>query len=215
MHSIKLAVGTALAALAVAAPAQAQEAGRWFVHLGPALISPDEGATMTAGGQPLAGADVSIGSRWTVAGEVGYFVTPNIALAAAAGFPPTFKVKTAGTLAGMGTAGEMTGGPAGLLVQYHFNREGRIQPYVGAGTSFLVVFGTKDGLMTGLKAKSAVGTALQAGANVMLGERMGLFIDVKKAWVGTVATGNLGPAPVRAKVNVDPVVANLGLTYSF
>jgi outer membrane protein len=215
MQSMKLAACAALAALAVAAPAQAQDASRWFVHLGPALVSPDEDAAMTAGGQPLAGANVSIDSRWTLEGEIGYFVTPNIAIAVAAGFPPTFKVDTAGTLAGMGTAGKMTGGPAGVLVQYHFNPEGRFQPYVGAGASFLVVFDTDDGLMTELKAKSAVGTALQAGANIMIDDRWGLFVDVKKAWVGTVATGNLGPAPVRAKVDVDPIVTNFGLTYRF
>ena len=215
MQSMKLAISAALAALAFAAPAQAQEASRWFVHLGPALVSPDEDARMTAGGQPVPGANVSIDSRWTVAGEIGYFLTPNIAIALAAGYPPTFKVETAGTMAGMGTAGEMTGGPAGLLLQYHFNSEGRIKPYVGAGASFLVVFGTKDGLMTDLKAKSAVGTALQAGVDIMLDDRMGMFVDVKKAWVGTVATGDMGPAPVRAKVDVNPLVTNVGLTYRF
>jgi outer membrane protein len=215
MTSMKLAIGAALGALAIAAPAQAQEASRWFVHLGPALVSPDESATMTAGGQPLPGANVSIDSRWTVEGEIGYFITPNIAVAVAAGFPPTFKVETAGTLAGMGTAGEMTGGPAGVMLQYHFNRQGRIQPYIGGGASFLVVFGTKDGVMTNLKAKSAIGTALQAGVDVMFDDRLGMFVDVKKAWVGTVATGSMGPAPVRAKVNVDPIVTNVGLTYRF
>jgi outer membrane protein len=178
-------------------------------------VAPDEDATMTAGGGPVPGANVSIGSEWTVAGEVGYFVTPNIAIAVAAGFPPTFKVKASGTLAGLGEAGKMTGGPAGLLVQYHFNPKGRIQPYVGAGAAFLIVFDTEDGVMTELKAKSAVGTAIQAGADIMVSDRVGVFVDVKKAWVGTIATGWLGPAPVRAKVNVDPLVTNFGVTYKF
>lgn len=215
MASKKLAVLAALTVAGLGSTAHAQTTDRWFAHLGPALVAPDESASMTAGGSPVAGANVSIDSRWTVAGELGYYVTPNIAVAVAAGFPPTFKVDTAGTLAGLGTAGKMIGGPAGLLVQYHFNREGRIQPYVGAGASFLVVFGTDDGVLTNLKAKSAVGTALQAGADVMVNDRLGLFIDVKKAWVSTTATGMLGPAPVRAKVNVDPLVTNFGVTYHF
>jgi outer membrane protein W len=49
----------------------------------------------------------------------------------------------------------------------------------------------------------------------MINPRWGAFIDVKKAWVGTLATAFLGPNPVRAKVSIDPIVANFGLTYRF
>jgi len=201
--------------MVICAPAHAETADRWFVHVGPAYVKPQEKTTLQAGGANVPGADVKLDGRWTVAAEVGYYVTPHVAVALAAGLPPTFKVVGAGSLTGMGTAGSMTGGPAGLLVQYHFNREGMIQPYVGAGASFLVVFKTKDGVMSDVSAKSAVGTAIQAGTDVMFTDRVGGFIDIKKAWVGTVATGFLGPTPVRAKVKVDPVVGNVGLTYKF
>ncbi|WP_395672423.1 OmpW family protein [Phenylobacterium sp.] len=215
MTSAKIMAAGAIAAACIAGPAAAQDAGRWFVHAGPAVVQPDESAKMTAGGSPLAGAGVAIGSKWTAEAEVGYFVTPNIALAAAAGYPPTFTVNAAGSIAGVGKIGEMTGGPAGLLVQYHFNREGALQPYVGAGASFLVVFDTKDAALSNLKAKSAVGTALQVGANYWFSERMGAFVDVKKAYVETTATGSLGGAPVRAKVKVDPLVTNFGVAWRF
>jgi outer membrane protein len=207
-----------MAALALALTgtmAHAEDASRWFVHVGPAVVSPYESATLTAGGAPVPGADVSIDARWTVEAEVGRYLTPNVAVALAGGYPPTFTVNASGTIAALGQAGKMTGGPAGLLLQYHFNRNGMIQPYVGAGASFLIVFGTKDGAMSHLRAKSAVGTALQAGADVMVNDRWGGFVDVKKAWVGTVATGDLGPMPIRAKVKVDPLVTNVGVTYHF
>jgi outer membrane protein len=214
MPSIKVAALTALA-ICIASPASAQEAGRWFAHLGPAMLALDESARMTAGGAPVPGATVTIDDRWTVEGELGYFVTPNIAISAAAGFPPRFDVKAAGTIAGLGKAGEMVGGPGGLLVQYHFNRQGRIQPYVGAGAAFLVVFDTKDAALTDLKVSHSVGPAVQAGADVMVNDRWGFFVDVKKAWVETVAKGRLGPAPVRAKVKIDPLVTNFGVAYHF
>lgn len=204
-----------LIAAAAASNASAQEASRWFVHAGPAHVAPHEKATMKAGGQDVPGANVVIDNRWTVEGEIGYYLTKNIAIAAAGGYPPKFSVVASGSLAGLGTAGKMTGGPAGLLVQYHFNPEGKVQPYVGAGASFLVVFGTDDGVMQSLKAKSAVGTALQVGSDFMISDRWGAFVDVKKAFVDTVATGTLGGAPVRAKVTVDPVVSNVGVTYRF
>lgn len=216
MRSIQVAVLAAIASATVATAASAQDASsRWIVHAGPAYVDPDESALMTAGGAALPGANVSIKGRWTVEGELTYLVTPHIGVAVAAGAPPTFDIMTAGTLAGMGKAGEMTGGPAGLLLQYHFNPEGKFQPYVGAGASFLVVFDTKDGVLTNVKAKSAVGTALQVGANLMFTDRVGGFVDVKKAFVDTTATGFLGPAPVRAKVQVDPLVYNAGVAWRF
>lgn len=216
MTSFKHAALAALALSAAAASsAKAEDASKWFVHVGPAIVAPDESAKMTAGGSAVPGATVSIPSRWTIEGELGRYITPNIAIAVAAGYPPTFKVNGAGAIAGVGEAGKMTGGPAGVLVQYHFNRNGMVQPYVGAGASFLVVFDTKDGAMTNLKAKSNIGTALQAGADIMFNDRWGAFVDVKKAWVGTVATGSMFGAPVRAKVSVDPIVGNFGLAYHF
>ncbi|MEO8115470.1 MAG: OmpW family outer membrane protein [Phenylobacterium sp.] len=215
MPSFKYMVLAILTLIAFGTTAHAQDTSRWFVHAGPALAAPEESSKVWAGGAPVPGGSVSIDHEWTFAGELGYFVTPHVAVSVAAGLPPTFEVMGAGSLAGLGKAGEMTGGPAGLMVQYHFNPTGRIRPYVGAGAAFLVVFGTKDGIMTDLRAKSAVGTALQAGSDVMLNDRWGMFIDVKQAWVGTIATGTLGPAPVSAKVKIDPFITNFGVTYRF
>jgi outer membrane protein len=215
MASMKTAAIAALATASLAGAAQAQEASRWFVHAGPAYVEPAESADMTAGGQAVPGADVSIDGRWTAEVEVGYFVTPNVAIAVAGGFPPKFNVEASGTLAALGRAGTMTGGPAGVMAQYHFNREGRFQPYVGAGASFLIVFDTEDGALNNLEADSAVGTVVQVGADMMMNDRWGAFFDVKKAWVGTVAKATLGPTPIRAKVKVDPLVLNAGLTYRF
>jgi outer membrane protein len=216
MGTKTIAAVAALALASMAGAANAQESNsRWFAHVGPAYVEPAESAKVTLAGSPVPGGDVSIDGRWTVEGEVGYFVRPNIAIAFAAGAPPTFEVNAAGSIAALGKAGEMTGGPAGLMAQYHFNPQGRVDPYVGAGVAFLIVFDTKDGSLNNLKADSAVGGAVQAGANFMLNDKYGVFVDVKKAWVGTVATATLGPMAVRAKVKVDPVVANAGLTVRF
>lgn len=204
-----------IALVACGSAAHAEDASRWFLHVGPALVAPTEKSEVSVGGAPIPGASVSIDSRWTAAGEVGYFITPNIAIAAAGGAPPKFKVNASGSIAALGTAGQMTGGPAGLMVQYHFNPDGVIRPYIGAGPAFLIVFSTEDGAMSHLKANSAVGTLIQAGSDFMINKRWGAFIDVKKAWVGTLATGFMGPNPVQAKVSIDPIVTNLGVNYRF
>jgi outer membrane protein len=215
MTSMKSAALAALIFTAAGAQAHAQDASRWTVHLGPAVVSPQESASVRAGGALVPGGDVSIAGRWTVEGELQYAVSRNFSLALAAGYPPTFTVMGAGNLAALGEAGKMTGGPAALLAQWHFNRNGRIQPYVGAGASFLIVFATRDGALSNLKARDAVGTALQAGVDVMVDKHWGLYADLKKAWVGTTATGNLGPIPAASKVAIDPLVPSFGATYRF
>lgn len=215
MSSLKTAAFAALGLAVVACQARADDASRWIVHFGPAVVSPQESATLNLAGAPVPGGNVSIASRWTVEGEVGYYVTRNISVGFAAGFPPTFKVNGAGTMAALGTAGEMTGGPAGLGVLYHFNRGGRIQPYVGGGASFLIVFDTKDGALSHLKASDSVGELAQAGADVFINKHWGFFLDVKKAWIGTTATATYAGLPVTAKVAIDPWVPSVGAAYRF
>lgn len=215
MTPFKTAALAALVLAATGAQAHADDASRWTVHVGAADVIPQESASVRAGGALVPGGGVSIADRWTIEGEAQYAVTRNFSIALAAGYPPTFTVKGAGTLAALGDAGKMTGGPAALLAQWHFNRNGRIQPYVGAGASFLIVFGTKDGNMSHLKADNAIGTAVQAGVDVLIDKHWGLYADVKKAWVGTTATGDVGPAPAVAKVAIDPLVPSFGAAYRF
>ncbi len=49
----------------------------------------------------------------------------------------------------------------------------------------------------------------------MINRHWGAFFDVKKAFLRTTATGDLGGVPVRAKVVLDPLVVHSGLTYRF
>ena len=215
MISLKTAAFAALGLAVVACQARADDASLWTVHVGPAYISPQESATLNLGGAPVPGGNVSIAGQWSLEGEVGYNLTRNISIGFAAGIPPTFQVKGAGTLASLGAAGDMTGGPAGIAVLYHFNRNGRIQPYLGGGPAFLIVFGTSDGALSRLKASDSVGEALQAGADIMINKHWGLYLDLKKAWISTTATGQYAGLPVTAKVAIDPFIPSAGVAYQF
>ncbi|MFI5034549.1 MAG: hypothetical protein ACHQPH_28010, partial [Reyranellales bacterium] len=91
MPNLKTLTLAGIAALGLATAAKAQDAdpSRWFVHVGPADVILQPKVSMTAGGQPVPGAAVSIASQWTVEGEIGYFLNRNIAVAFAGGYPPT------------------------------------------------------------------------------------------------------------------------------
>lgn len=212
LNSLALA---GIAALSLASAANAEDTSRWFAHVGPAEMMLAPKATVTAGGQAVPGAAVSVPNAWTVEGEIGYFITPNIAAAFAGGYPPVVTINGAGSLAAVGKAGQMQAGPSALNMSYHFNRGGVVQPYVGAGLAFMIVWNTKDAALTNLKVDDAVGPEVQVGSDFMLSKHWGAFVDYKRTWLDTTAKANLGPAPVVAKVQLNPTVVNAGVVYRF
>lgn len=209
--------GVAALGLATAANAQdvSQDTSRWFVHVGPADVILQPHTSMTAGGQAVPGAAVTIPSEWTVEGEIGYFVTRNVALAFAGGYPPTLTFSGSGSLTALGKAGSAVAGPSAVNASYHFNRGGMIQPYVGAGAAFMIVWSTGNGALSNVKVDDAVGPEVQAGADLMLSQHWGAYVDYKRAWLDTTATGMLGPAPVVGKLQLNPTVVNAGVVYRF
>jgi outer membrane protein len=183
--------------------------------MGPAAIVLSESATLFAAGQRLPGANISIKPQATVAVEAGYFLTSNVAVSFTGGLPPFAKIEGAGTMAGVGRVGATTYGPMTLTAHYHFTEIGRLQPYVGAGPAFMYVFDEKDGVMAELKVDNAVGFAFQVGADYMVTDRWGLFIDVKKAILRTEAKGFYGIAPIDADIKLDPLVVHGGISVRF
>jgi outer membrane protein len=196
-------------------PAQLPPPSSFYVHVGPAGVFLDEGATINVAGNRIIGGDISVKQQLTLAIEAGYFLTPELAVSFTGGFPPRVKVEAAGTMNGMGLVGETTYGPMTLTAHYHFTGLGRFQPYIGVGAAFMYVFDRKDGLMSRLELDNAAGVALQAGADFMIDQHWGVFVDVKKAYLRTEARGFLGPAPVKADITLDPTVVHAGVTYRF
>jgi len=211
---IKLAALLALAASTAAGAASAQEA-RFFAHVGPGQLAPDEDAVITAGGGVIPGGNVSLDSSTTAAIELGYLVTPQWSVSATFGLPPREDVNGAGTLAPVGKLGELHYGPAALMGQYRLTNLGPIEPYLGAGVAVMFVFADDDAAASNLEVDNAAGLALQAGAEWRLNERWGLFVDYKKAWFDTSASGNLGGGPFEAEIQVDPSFLHAGATYRF
>lgn len=187
----------------------------WYVHAGVGGIFLSESAKIKAGGSPLLGANVKIDSQITPVVEVGYFVTPNIAVSLTGGLPPKINIEGKGAIAGLGTLGSAVYGPATLTAHYHFMDLGNIQPYVGAGIAYMKIFSTKDRALANLKADDAFGAVLQAGVDIMVSRNWGAFVDVKKAWLRTDSTGTLGGVPIATKLTLDPLVVHSGVTYRF
>ncbi len=109
-------------------------------------------------------------------------------------------------------------GPAVLSVRRHLWEDGPVRPYIGAGINYTLVLESRDGFVSNLDVKNGVGPVLQAGFEVPIDQRWSFFVDAKKIWLKTTATGTLpalGGAPAYAKVRLDPLVVTAGVSYRF
>lgn len=211
-------------------PAVVTSMPSWYVRLGVLAAFPETSATIhstvPAVDALLVGASASSNNNYTFGFDVGYFFTQNFAVSLTAGVPPTLKLYGAGTLpatlAGVGLGnhlGSVVWGPAMATAHYHFTSFGAFQPYLGIGAAYAIIFKNEDATLANLKVKNNFGFVTQAGFDYMIGRNWGLFVDVKKVWLATdasgVGTGALAGVPLAARVKVDPWVLFSGITYRF
>lgn len=113
---------------------------------------------------------------------------------------------------GNGSIGKVSVLPPTLTLQYHFNPEGAIRPYVGAGLNY-TRFYRAGGLSTEVGGvsikKNSFGPALQVGFDYALDKNWSINVDVKKVYIDTNVSGGIG------KFKVDPVLVGVGLGYRF
>ena len=196
-------------------PTLAGDDHNFYARIAPTTLFLSEGADIEAGGARIPGGTISVGTHTTGTVEFGYYFTPNFSVGFTGGFPPSVGINGAGTLAGVGKLGSITYGPTALTAQYTFTDFGRIKPYIGAGPMFMIVFDEDDAALKGLNVKGAVGAVVQAGVDLEVTDRWGLFADIKKGYLRTTATGTLGGTPVAADVKLDPLAVSMGIKLRF
>ena len=198
-------------------PAAAAESllSPFYVHVGAGGIFLSESARITVAGQRQAGANISARAQFTPIAELGYNLTPNWAVSFTGGYPPLVKFSGAGTLKPFGTLGKATYGPTTFTGHYHFTGLGAFKPYIGGGVVAMIVFGNKDAAVSNVNLQPNLGLAAQVGAEYMVTDHLGVFVDVKKAYLRTTAKGYFGLAPLKAKATLDPLVLSSGIAYRF
>jgi outer membrane protein len=204
----------------------------FYVHVGALGVFFEPNAMPTGGGffntipTPLATvtlSNVAIRPSYTLGLEAGYFITPNIAIALSAGVPPLLHVKATNLniapLLGTNLLGSARFGPVMALLQYHFTNFGAFQPYFGAGAAYVVMFSNiSDGILTNFGVDQNFAFVVQAGADYMLTQNWGVFVDVKKLiYYNPPFQGNLLNLgiPVRTLGSLDPVAAGVGITFKY
>ncbi len=191
------------------------DTSKWTIRAGLSSLELADKAQMVVAGAPLAGEGISTYEHQTLSVQFGRFLTRNIAVNLCLGLPPKIDIFGAGSIGALPKLGEVTYGPTALTLQYHFKRSGRIRPFVGAGLSYMIVFDTNDGAFQDLEVENDLSPAIEAGTDIMIDRRWGLFVDVKKAWLRPKASGTFQGAPVDVKTKLDPWVFSGGVTFRF
>lgn len=180
------------------------DATAWTIRAGLTSLTLADRVDLSVGGAPYPGADLSTFEHWTPTIQVGRFITRKVAVNLTIGLPPEIDIYGGGSIGALPKLGQVRYGPTALTAQYHFTRSGRVRPYVGAGASYMIVFGTKDGAFQDLKVKNDLGWAFEAGTDLMISNRVAIFADVKKALLRPVTTGVFMGSDVVGKTRLDP-----------
>jgi len=185
-----------LALAAAFAPTLAQaEAGDWVVRARAANINPNEdsdlGKTVNKNVAPVMsnGAELKVDSNTILEFDISYYFTKNIAaeLILATGSKHDVSVsREPGAVVPNQLLGSVDVLPPTLTVQWHFNPDQTIDPYVGAGINYSAFLDKRLEVRQGPLAGSDIkvendswGYALQAGVDINLKDGWLINADVK------------------------------------
>lgn len=194
------AVSLILATAAV--PAFAQSAGTWTVGVGVHQVDPKSDSGVD-------GLDVDSNARPTIMGE--YFVADNLGIELLAALPFEHDI----AVDGAGTVGSAKQLPPTVSLQYHFNGNGRVSPFVGAGLNYTTFFSEDtQGALEGaeLRLDNSWGLAAHAGVDFAIGEKGAIRVDVRWIDIDTEATVN---GAKLGTVEIDPLVYGAAYVFKF
>ena len=203
-----LMAATALTALAVSAPASAEQ-GDFLVRARAVYITPDESAETSIGG------DIDIGTDVVPELDFTYFVTDKFALELILA-TNEHSVAAIGTAAGDVPLGDITLLPPTLTLQYHPLAGETFSPYIGAGINYTLFYDADlpaGGIITDIDYDASIGFALQAGFDVMLNDNWFFNVDAKRLWLNTDVDLNGGT--ITADVDIDPWIFGAGFGFKF
>lgn len=191
----------------LACPALAQSRGDWTIALGAHQVAPKSDNGALAGGTLPVEVDKNV--RPTFAVE--YFVADNLGLEVLAALPFEHDIQ----IRGLGRVGSTKHLPPTVTLQYHFNSQGTVSPFVGAGLNYTTFFSEETGgALAGsrLKLDDSWGLAAHAGLDVALSEKGALRVDVR--WIDIDSEVRLDGQKL-GTVNIDPLAYGLSYVFKF
>lgn len=199
-----LLAATALAATALLPTLQAAEGtSPWSLKLRATYLATADKSTGALGKDVI-----SVSDKLIPEFDIGYRLSPSWSLELVATIPQEHDVN----LKGVGEIGSFKHLPPTLLLQYRPQVSDLVQPYIGAGVNYTLIFDDDlAGGAAGLESYS-IGPAGQIGVDVKVADRWSVNVDVKHMLLRTdVSVAGTEVAEAR----LDPWLFSLGLVYAF
>ena len=213
---MKNVIGYTAAASAIAALSGiAFSEDNWYVRGGVSYMKLADEGILTADGVPVVGGEVHTPDDVAATVEVGKFVSNRLAITASVNGVYTTDNVAAGTLAGLGNFGTDEFAIADIGAKLQFNRDGRIQPYIGAGVSYFFVTDSQDEVLEDLFVEDKWGAHLRGGFDLAVNEKWSVYAEAKQYWIETEGSGTLGGSAIAGTFDIDPVMVNAGISYKF
>lgn len=199
-----LAVVAGLLLALASGPAAAQDADRWMVR------THVSGVLLDAESEVL---DLSVGNTVTLGADVTYFVTPRVAVNALAAFIAP-EVEAGDEDTGVTNLGSVDALPPAVTVQYHFPVAGPVQPYLGAGGSWVHFFG-ETGVLDDIDADIDDGWGLvgQGGVNLSVTDDVAVMADAR--WVEILNDPEVDTALGVDELDFRHVILSAGVGFTF
>ena len=188
------------------------EKGDFVVRARVTHIAPDESSHLVS----AVGDRLEVDSNTIPEIDFSYYITKNIAAELILAIGTRHDVNIGGSGLNAGTRlGSINLLPPTLTAQWHFNPDQTIDPYVGAGVSYIRAMDRNLNLgITGITVeRNMFGPALQAGVDYNLQNKWLVNFDVKKIWFSTdVHADGLGKID---SLDIDPWVVSFGFGKKF
>jgi len=203
-----LCSAAALYASSALAEDQDGVAGHFQIRLRGLAVLPDASATVTVGGTDIGG-KTEVTNSFVPEIDGTYFLTDHIGVELIAA---TTKHSVHQSIAG--NVGSVWLLPPTVTVQYHFDPNGPIRPYLGAGVNYTFFYSAHSAAFPPIGFSNNFGWALQAGVDVPVGDGpYFLNFDVKKLFLST--TMKAAGGAVRANADLDPWIIGTGVGIRF
>lgn len=199
--------------------ASAVNQGDWLVRVGVGYVHPNDSSNDVSGLGLAAGSQVSVSTATNVDLTIAYMLTPNLNIELLGALPFKHDITgKGGDLAGAGKIATTKQLPPTLVLDYMFNPESNIRPYVGVGVNYTTFFSTKTkGALTGasLKLDDSWGAAAQAGVDVDLNKDWFFNASIWYMDIKTTGTINTGSAVGKVDVTINPWALSVGIGTHF
>lgn len=187
------------------------ESGPWEVRLRATYLSmANKSDAFSALGIDFPSDAVTVNSKWIPELDISYYFTSHFSAELVLTVPQTQNV----SLQGVGSLGTFKHLPPVLTAQYHFLPGVVVDPYVGVGVNYTLIWGGDlqvAGVPLGLSGHS-VGLAGQIGADISVARNTVLNVDVKK--VG-LSSDVYAPGAYLTTARLDPLLLSVGIGWRF